>query len=220
MIKPLVPDQLLPPGVKDERQQAYIRALDSGLKTIDIQTFIMSDADTVDAKLLPYLAREFSMQEFIEPGLKDAAVRKLIGRSYELHSKKGYIEGVRLGLDAIGVQATWVQWWQEEPKAHHNTHKVSVFFDEILFDDSALGDHRHRNAVTRIIEAMKRWSQDVAITFGVRTKVNHYMGVIASHGARYVAALPDDDPALHPNTQFTGAASLFGGTHQAGMEVS
>lgn len=182
MTKPLVPDQLLPPGVKDERQLGFVRVLDSGLKTIDIQTFIMSDADTVDAKLLPFLVREFSLQEFIEPGLKDEFVRKLISNAYDLHSKKGYVEGTRLGLRMLGIEVSWTQWWQEEPKANHNTHKVKVIFDETLFEGAIMGDTKHQSAVTRMVNATKRWSQSIDINFFVRNQTAIRMGAIAQCG--------------------------------------
>ncbi len=90
MTKPLVPDRLLPPGVEDDRQQAFVRALDGGLKTIDIQAFIMRDADTVDARLLPFLVHGFSLQEFISTDLPDRFVRRFIENAYELHARKGY----------------------------------------------------------------------------------------------------------------------------------
>jgi len=169
--KPLVPDQLLPPGVKDERQLGFVRALDSGLKTIDIQTFIMSDADTVDAKLLPFLVREFSLQEFISTDLPDQFVRRFIKHAYELHAKKGYVEGTRLGLRMLGVEVRWVQWWQETPKAEHNTHVVTAYANENIFaGQETLLNEKVQKACLKIIDATKRWSQDITFRLGAGYK--------------------------------------------------
>jgi len=179
---PLVPLALLPPGVDDERQRAFVETLDAQLSTIDIASFKMSDAAKVDRRLLPYLVREFSLQEFIEPGLSDDIVRAFIARAHELHSMKGYVEGTRLGLSLLGVEIDWVQWWQENPHAAPNTHRVRAFFDDILFTDNVLADAKHRRQVTRIVHATQRWSQDIAITFGVRTAQRPRIGAVARMG--------------------------------------
>ena len=178
----LVPDQLLSPGVYDERQEAYVRALNNGLKAIDIQSFVMSDAQLVNAEFLPYLVREFSLQEFVEPGLKDEFVRNLLDQAYELHLRKGYVEGARLGLSLLGIEVSWTQWWQETPQSDPNTHKVTVIFDENLFEDAVMGDSRHQSAVRRMIDATKRWSQSVDINFIVRNQTNTYIGAFARAG--------------------------------------
>lgn len=218
-LKPLVPDALLPPGVKDERQQAFVRMLDAGLRPIDLNAFVMNDAYKVDARLLPYMAREFAVHKFIEPDMADFAVRNFIAHSYEIHAKMGYIEGVRLCLDMMGASAEWTQWWEEQPKAAHNTHKVKVYFDQVLFDGSALGDKRHQNAVTKIIEITKRWSQSVAVTFGVLTRTTMHLGAISSYGGRYIATLVRGNEPAHPANVFVGAACASGGTFTAGFEV-
>ena len=169
---PLVPDELLPPGVRDERQLAFVRAIDAGLQPIVLEAFIMSDADKVDARLLPYLVREFSLQEFIEPGMPDEVVRRFIKNAYELHAKKGYVEGTRLGLRLLGVEVSWTQWWQQEPKGEPNTHVVTTYANENIFaDDSGVFlTEKLQTAVRRIIDATKRWSQDVSFRLGAGYK--------------------------------------------------
>lgn len=179
--KPLVPDQLLAPGVYDERQLSFVRTLDAGLKSIDIQAFIMSDADTVDAKLLPYLVREFSVQEFISTDLPEQFVRRFIKNAYELHAKKGYIEGTRLGLRMLGVEVRWTQWWQESPKAEPNTHVVTAFANEHIFrDQETLLNERVQNACLKIIDATKRWSQEITFQLGAGYKNQTSVGSAAT----------------------------------------
>ena len=177
----LVPAALLPPGVKDDRQEAFLTILDGDLSVIDLDSFVMTDAYTVDARLLPHLVREFSLEEFITPGLPEAAIRNFIANAYELHALKGYIEGVRLGLSMLDVRLHWRQWWQQEPKGAHNTHRVSVFIDDVLFDDSILGDKRHADAITRIVNATKRESQFIDLGFGVNPVATGYVGAAMRH---------------------------------------
>lgn len=187
-----VSEKLIPAGVYDDRQVAYIGALDAYFQSVDITKFIMVDAFKVDAKLLPALAVERSIQYMIEPGLNENSIRNLIANSYALHEKQGYIEGVRIGLSALGVNVQWDQWWQQTPMGAPNTHKVAVFFDQLLFENSQIGDQKHRNAVNRVINATKRWSQETSVSFGAITKASQFKGIIASFGARVTAALPSE----------------------------
>ena len=162
--------------------------LDAGLKTIDISAFVMTDVDTVEDELLPFLVREFSVQEFIEPGLPEEFVRRFIKAAYELHAKKGYVEGVRLGLRMLGVEVTWVQWWQTTPKGAPNTHVVTAYANEHVFkDDPIFLSARLQDACLRIIDAMKRWSQDTSFQIGIGLDAG-----IAATGAVSVAGVVPD----------------------------
>lgn len=180
MTKPLVPDQLLPPGVKDERQEAFVRALNDGLKEIDISSFVMSDMDTVQEDLLPFLVREYSLQEFVSPGMRQTAVRALLKRAHELHDKKGYVAGTKLTLNLVGLSVQWTQWWEEQPKAQPNTHKIRVYMDETLIDGSAPLDANNRLAISRLIDATKRWSQDISVTFTLSSKLAYFAGTMSA----------------------------------------
>ena len=214
--KRLVPPALMTPGVKDTRQDALLTVLDDQLKAVDIGSFVMTDVQTVDVRLLPFLVREYSIQEFIEPGLKEAYIRNLLSRAYELHKKKGYIEGTRLALGLVGATANWVQWWQEQPKAAHNTHKVTVIFDELLFDDAIIGDIRHQSAIRRLVGVTKRWSQSIDLLFFVRSQPKTRVGVIAHIGGvvRHVAEQAGDQLTRQRTT--VGLLDRIGGliTHK------
>lgn len=190
--KPIVPNALLPDSVRDERQLAFMGALDAGLKSVDIQSFVMTDADTVKAELLPYLVREYSLQEFIPPNLLDHVTRRFIKRAYELHAKKGYVEGTRLGLKILGVDVEWQQWWQltpsregdaiewphrNAPKGHHNTHTITAYANEVIFEgQSALFDGAVLDACLKIIHATQRWSQSIALRIGVKQENTIFLG--------------------------------------------
>lgn len=172
-----VPQSLLSPGVRDARQEALVEALDAGLQSIDISAFIMSDAMTVDAELLPYMAREFSVEDFLTPGMPDEYVRKFIANAYELHATKGYIEGVRYGLSLLGVAVHWQQWWQQTPPGEHDTHIVTAYATENVFtSEPTLLNSQLQLAVKRVIQAAQRWSQDISFQVGARYKNTVYAG--------------------------------------------
>lgn len=167
MSNDLVPQLLLPPGVKDERQAAFIGALNAKLESIDINAFVMTDAETVPDELVPFMAREFSVQEFLTDDLPLAFVRRFINQAYAIHASKGYIEGTRLGLEMLGVHVEWVQWWQTNPKGPHNTHTVTAFASENVFaEEATVLNARLQRAIQRVIDATKRWSQDVSFQIG------------------------------------------------------
>lgn len=176
-VKPLVPDALLSSGVRDDRQLAFVRLLDDELSAIDITTFVMTDAYKVDAKLLPYLVREFSLQDFVTPDLPEIVIRRLIANAHTLHAKQGYVEGTRLGLSMLGLDVDWVQWWQQEPKGAHNTHIVTVEINDYIFTDSEnLLDARLIRAAANMIDVTKRQSQEIAFRLAVTSKSKAYMG--------------------------------------------
>lgn len=215
-----IPNGLVAPGIRDARQVAFAALVDEVIGGIAIKRFFLRDAFTVDARLLPALVVQYSLGEFVEPGLSEIAVRRLVDRVWDLHEMQGYVAGVRYGLDALGATMTWVHWWQEEPFAHHDTHKVSVFFGEVLFAGAALGDARYRSAAGRVIKAMKRKSQDISVRFGVYRTATRFVGTRVVEGSRYVAALPGDDPTIHPTQIFTASAPLVGGRWQAMLEAA
>lgn len=174
-VKPILPDQLVSPGVRDERQVTFAQMIDGTLREIDLNSFVMTNAQTVDARLLPALVREFSVEEFVSPDLPESVVRDLIDNAYELHAKKGYIEGVRLGLSLLGMSASWQQWWQQDPIGPHNTHIVTIEIDRLVFEGSeTLLDERLVNAAYQMIDAMKRWSQEIALRLAAKARSSVY----------------------------------------------
>ncbi len=101
----------------DDRQVAFVGAMDAHFQSVNISKFIMVDAWKVDAELLPALAVETAVQKYLTPDMPEKVVRGLIANSYELHAKEGYVEGTRLGLSLLGAKVKWVQWHQMSPMA-------------------------------------------------------------------------------------------------------
>ncbi len=163
----LIPTSLVPPGVRDERQKAFVQTLDAMLGQIDFSSLIMSDVQTVDARLLPVLVVEYSCQEFIEPGLEDGVVRDLLARSYDLHAMKGTVAGTRLGLSLLGMRVDWKQWYLTNPKGPHDTHVVTAFVNLKIFrDDPGFLSEKVQRQTLKMINATKRWSQDISFQLG------------------------------------------------------
>lgn len=177
----LIPPKLVSPGANDERQQAYAQIFGEALAEIDIPALIMNDVMSVDARLLPYLIREFSAQEFIDPDLPEHVQRRILKNIWELKSLHGYDAGVKLGLELLGMSASIVQWHQMEPMGAPNTHRVEIFLRDVLFpDDDGYFGPRQLRATQRMIDATKRWSQGTTLRFGMRTTSTRFVGAVAS----------------------------------------
>lgn len=130
---PLVPLALLSPGVKDARLEALTRVLGNALSEIDIASLVMSDPLTVDAKLLPFMIREFSAQGYIDATLPDHIQRRILKNIWALQALKGFDAGVKLGLKLLGMTGVIEHWHQLEPKGPPNTHTITFYVGERIY---------------------------------------------------------------------------------------
>ncbi|EFO32512.1 phage tail protein I [Roseibium sp. TrichSKD4] len=215
----IFPEKLIPPGINDERTRAILATFEAMANELDFRALLMRNSSEIPDEALPLAIHDFSLGEFIPAdGLPPRVIGRLIDRAWELHEAQGTDGGVRLGLELLGCHADIRQWWQQEPPAHHDTHEIDIFFDEVLFEEAALGDPKHRNAADNIVDATKRWSQSTAIRYGVLTRSEGYVGAYAQTGSRYTAALPIDDPEPVPAVLLPAIACLYGGTFTASLE--
>ena len=219
MPDPFVPSHIIPPGINDERSRALVSAFSDELEAVELNRLLVQNALTVDERLLPAMAVARAMTDFIVPNMRIDLVRQLLHNYRELHENSGYIRGTRLALSLIGVSVDWVQWWQEQPKAAHDTHKIQVWFSSGIFDAGVPADAQHQAFARKLVDVTKRWSQDITVSFGIRSTAQLYAGARAASGGRYVAALPGDAPLIHPVIDFVATAATFGGTFEAGLEI-
>lgn len=212
--------RLIPPGINDERTRALMDAFDHASSLFDFSKLLMRNSSEIPDNMLELAIHDYSLKEFIPPdGLPVDAARRLIDKAWELHEKQGTDEGVQLGQSLLGATASITHWWQLHPKGAHDTQNVTVWFDRLLIDGATVYDQQHQDMARNMVHATKRWSQDTAVGFGVKTATKLHIGAISSYGGRFVAALPGPDPELHEVIEFVAAASVYGGTFKAGMEI-
>lgn len=167
VFKSIIPASLIPAGVKDSRQEALIQIFGEALARINLDRLIMVDPLTVDARLLPYMIREFAAQEFIDADLPEYVQRRILKNIWGLKSLHGYDAGVRLGLSLLGMQMVLKHWHQETPKGPPNTHIITFLVGETFFDEGVVLGPRIIAAAERMIAATKRLSQHSTIRIGV-----------------------------------------------------
>lgn len=164
-------DRATPPQALDARGRAVLRAVDGHFAGHPLSGFAIKDPMTCPAEALPALIAEYSMEEFIEPGLPEDVVRRILANRWQLKKYKGYDKGVRLGLDLLGMTADITHWHQMEPKDPANTQKLTINLGDRLFAPSPhVKRPRDLDAATRMIRATKRYSQDIAVAFGFTLK--------------------------------------------------
>ncbi|MFC5393082.1 phage tail protein [Bosea vestrisii] len=207
-------NRLIPPSVNDDRGQAFGETLRQALADPDFRALLMERIDDVDARLLPFLIREFGLQHFVEPGMTEAVIRRLLKGSFQLHAQMGYIYGVRTGLAMLGIGITsWSQWFQQLPQGAPGTHRATLSIaDEVFAGEGRAITARLQRAIERMVLRMKRFSQHVAIRFvaggGQPGSDNHSTPV---HVAALVITRLRVAPSTAPITTLFARPALFAG---------
>jgi phage tail P2-like protein len=190
MSDPFIPLELVPPGVNDQRSRDFVSALSAVLADFKPSALMIQDAWTVPASLLPIMIVEAGLSEFVSTNMREDLLRSLIAHAPEIHARTGTVRGVKLALEAIGISARWTQWWQEEPKAHHNTHKIVLFLSDTVINGHA--------------------PLDLANQYGLRGLSNIYAGAASRRGrtVRINAPQLGSDSFIIPSYAGTGARAV------------
>lgn len=205
------PASLVPPSVADLRGRAFGVAMERALAGADFRKLLVERVRDVDARLLPFLVREFSLEEFVEPDLRESAVRDLLAGAYDIHARKGYVDGVRRALASIGLRVSWRQWFQMTPPGAPGTHEATILVGRRLYaGDGPLIDERVQRLAARFVDHTKRWSQDVALRLGVGVEAT--LGLASRSQGLAVASLAVDaaPPPLRPRAAAGLAARAAG----------
>lgn len=205
---PRVTRDLVPPAIADERGRAFGETMARAIADPDFTALLFERIDTVNASLLPFLIREFSVEEFVEPDMTETVIRQLLKAAYELHAAKGFIYGVRRGLLMLGMRVVWKQWFQKNPKGAAGTHTATVFVNQSIFNgQQTLIDERVQRAALRMIDGMKRWSQHVDFALAANTMSN--AGVAsAAQAAALAAPAMRADPLTEMGSDYGLSAAL------------
>jgi phage tail P2-like protein len=207
MTDALIPESLGSPGVNDQRSRAFSNALSEGLAEFQPSVLVIQDPLTVPSSLLPIMVVEAGMTDFVSLNMREDLIRALIDAAPDIHAMTGTVAGVRRALNAIGISARWTQWWQEKPKAHHNTHKVVLFLTDTVINGHAPLDLPNQVAAARVIAATKRWSQDIAVQYGMRGEATVYAGAASRRGRTVRINAPQLDDERFSIPSFAGAGA-------------
>lgn len=216
MTGPMIPLTLVPPGVNDQRDRDFVAALSQTLSTFRPSTLVIQDAMTAPAELLPIMVIEAGLSDFVSADMREDLLRAMIAAAPEIHDLSGLIAGTRRALAALNISVRWTQWWQEEPKAHHDTHKVVLFLNDTIIQGRAPLDLANQRAAARVIAATKRWSQDIAVQYGVKGDATLHAGVAVRRGRKVRINAPQLGDETFPVISYIGTATR----HLRGVRIN
>lgn len=120
--------ELLPPNATTlERQLAAVTARLDNLAT-PLRDLV--NPSTCPAALLPWLASALSVDSWSD-SWTEAQKRAVIAAWYQVHRKKGTLSSVRAALQALGVRAGIIEWWQDAPRSVPHTFRVDVDTEDV-----------------------------------------------------------------------------------------
>ncbi|MCY1668070.1 phage tail protein I [Rhizobium sp. SL86] len=207
MTEPMIPLTLVPPGINDQRDRDFVSALSETLSTFQPSALVIQDALTAPSDLLPIMVVEAGLSDFVSADMREDLLRAMISAAPEIHALSGLIAGTRRALAALNISIRWTQWWQEVPKAHHDTHKVVLFLNDTIIQGRAPLDLENQRAAARVIAATKRYSQDIAVQYGVRGDGVIYAGASSRRGRSVRINAPQLGNARFPLSSFFGTAT-------------
>ncbi len=208
------PYTLISSGINEQRSRAVLDAFEVMAAEFDFSVLMQRDSSEISTEALPLAIHDRSLEEFIsEDGLPEEAVRRLIDQVWGLHEEKGTDDGVALGLSLIGIRPHFEHWWQQEPEGPHDTHRLTVYANEHLFEDEAvLLNSKVQNAAKTMVDATKRWSQETRFELGAEFESTLNLGMAGRSNAfaqpMGATVLPGSGTTLSMGTMARGVAYL------------
>ncbi len=181
-----VPDRrALPVFVSDERGKAIHAVMTKVTDAYDWKAALAVTWGDVPASMLPYAIRSLGVQDYVEPGMKESYQRSVVANAIRIKVQEGTIKGVRYALSLLGMTVEWTQWHERQPLGMPGTHRVVVTLNERLFDGEPLLSERSLLHAKRVIEAVKRHSQDVDFSVAAETRAEPGVGTIGLHPMQF-----------------------------------
>lgn len=120
-------DNLLPPSASElERALAFVDS--ARLEVLEIAVRHAWNPQTCPAPFLPWLAWALSVDVW-NPDWPEARKRAVIAASFQVHRHKGTRRAVREALEALGVDVTLTEWFEDSPPAPSHTFTAEIATD-------------------------------------------------------------------------------------------
>ena len=148
-----------------------IEAAQARLADVPVPVDQLWDPWRCPAELLPWLAWAWSVDEW-DPAWPEEVRRRVIAAAPDVHRLKGTRAAVEQALQAIGVIADIVEWWQRQPAGVPGTFSVTAWVNEQLAAGGAVLTDRVQRQIDAIVRRTKPVSRSydllVGVLFGLR----------------------------------------------------
>lgn len=159
----------LPVFVADDRGKALHAVMAKVTGSFDWRQALALRWSDAPAAMLPYAIRSLSVQDYVEPGMREVYQRRVVEHAISIKIQEGTIKGVRFALSLLGMTVEWTQWHRRQPLGMPGTHRAVVTLNERLFEGEPVLSERSLLHAKRVIETVKRHSQDVDFSVAVDT---------------------------------------------------
>ncbi len=152
-----------------------VAALTDRIVDIDVPLRDLINPRKCPVEFLPLLAWAYSVDVW-DPNWPEETKRRVIEAAPEVHRLKGTRKAVVMALEALGVEANIVEWWEETPPALRGTFKINV-----LHTSAGYADHPLRDQIVDSVFRSKPVSRSVAISHWLRQSNTAYVGAAMRH---------------------------------------
>lgn len=162
---------LLPPNSTPvERALATI-----GKEIIDLAVPLrdLVNPATCPVNLLPWLASSLAVSPW-EDSWTEAQKRGVIASAYLVHRQRGTLAALKRALEALGVAAEVVEWWQAVPEATPHTFRVDVETYEGM-------DTSYLHSINAQIDAVKPVRSSYNVRLIARPCTRVILAMVCSH---------------------------------------
>ena len=143
-----------------------IEAAQARLSDVPVPVDVLWDPQGCPAEMLPWLAWAWSVDEW-DAGWPEEIKRRVLAAAPDVHRLKGTRAAVERSLEAIGVFADIVEWWQRSPKGQPGTFSVTAWVNVQLEAGGAVLTERVQQQIGNIIRRAKPVSRAYEYVVGV-----------------------------------------------------
>lgn len=162
------------------------------------------DPDTCPAKLLPWLAWAFSVDDW-DPLWTEVQQRQAVKASYQIHRHKGTIGAVKDAMAALGYDAEVIEWFNQTPAGDPYTFNLKLGVDQ---NGIVLADV---NRLLAVIESSKNLRSHLGtVDMTVKSSAQVYTATVASIGSELAFDAPAGALLLDGTWLLDGSENLDG----------
>lgn len=182
-------NSMLPPS-STPLMRAIEAVIANRYAAIPVPHEVMQNPHKCPAQFLPWLAWEKRVP-FWNEDWPEERKRTAIASSYDLNSLRGFVPGVLLGLEVIGLSgARHIEWHEEVPEATPGTFRIELPAQENI--GGVVLDTARQSEILTVIDRMKRRSQHFTINIHSENGSEMTLAAAMSSFSKVSAVMADE----------------------------